>query len=74
MLEIDAQQLASILEMNRETLVSGEMVEKGSTQEEAAASMDTLIAAVRLADYAKLALRTENNRTLAELELKLQLP
>ena len=70
-LEIDAGQLASILEANRMTLVRGDMVKKGKTQEESEAGIDLMIALTKLAKQLKLSAGTHKNLTQAKLELNL---
>jgi hypothetical protein len=71
LVEIDAAQLASILEANRETLVRGDMVKKGSTQEEAETGIDMLITVVKFVDHVKLNIDTHEGLTQARLEMKL---
>ena len=71
LVEIDAAQLASILEANRETLVRGDMVKKGSTQEEAETGIDMLITLVKFVDHVKLSIGTHEALTQARLEMKL---
>ncbi len=71
LVEIDAAQLASILEANRETLVRGDMVKKGSTQEEAETGIDMLITVVKFVDHVKLSIGTHEALTQARLEMKL---
>ena len=71
LVEIDAAQLASILEANRETLVRGDMVKKGSTQEEAETGIDMLITVVKFVDSVKLSIGTHEGLTQARLEMKL---
>ncbi|MHC4555886.1 MAG: hypothetical protein ACYTFW_01380 [Planctomycetota bacterium] len=73
MAEIDADQLASILEANRETLVRGNMVKKGNTQEEAEASTDMLIALVKFVERIKLTIGMHEDLSQARLEMKLNL-
>jgi len=70
-LEIDGNQAASILRANRETLVRGDMVKKGKSQQESEAGIDMLISAVRLVDQVKLSLGTEKGLTQAQLTMKL---
>jgi hypothetical protein len=69
--EIDGGQLGSILEANRQTLVHGDMIKKGSTQEEAEAGIDMLITAVKLMDNVKLSIGTHEGLTQANLRMKL---
>jgi len=70
-LEIDAGQLASILEANRMTLVRGDMVKKGKTQEESEAGIDLMIALTKLVKQLKLSVGTHKDLTEAKLELSL---
>jgi hypothetical protein len=70
-LEIDAGQLASILEANRMTLVRGDMLKKGKTQEESEAGIDMLITLTKLAKQLRLTVGTQKNITQAKLELSL---
>jgi len=69
--EIDGGQLSSILEANRETLVRGDMIKKGSTQEEAETGIGMLITLVKLVDNVKLSVGTHEGMTQANLEMKL---
>jgi len=69
--EIDGGQLSSILEANRETLVRGDMIKKGSTQEEAETGIDMLITLVKLVDNVKLKIGVQEGMTQANLEIKL---
>ncbi len=71
LVEIDAAQLASILEANRETLVRGDMVKKGSTQEEAETGIDMLITVVKFVDHVKLSIGMHEGMTRANLEIGL---
>jgi len=71
LVEIDLGQLASILETNRETLVRGDMVKKGSTQEEAETGIDMLITVVKFVDHVKLSIGTHEGLTQANLEIEL---
>ena len=71
LVEIDAAQLASILEANRETLVRSGMVKKGSTQEESETEIDMLITVVKFVDHVKLSIGTHEALTQARLEMKL---
>jgi hypothetical protein len=48
LVEIDGGQLASILQANHKTLVSGSMVKKGNTQEQAESETDMLISVFKL--------------------------
>ena len=71
LLEIDGDQLASILAANRETLVRGDMVKKGKTQEESEGGIDLMINLAKLAKGLKLSVGTHEALTQARLELKL---
>ncbi len=73
LIEIEGGQLASILQANRETLVRGEMVKKGSTQQEAEGSIDVLITIAGLCESLKLNIGMDEGRTEASLEVKLDL-
>ena len=71
--EIDAGWLASILEANRGTLVRGDMVKKGKTQEEAETGIDMLTTLVKLVKHIKLSVGIREGLTRAHLEMKLNL-
>jgi len=71
LVEIDAAQLASILEANRETLVRGDMVKKGSTQEESETGTDMLITVVKFVDHVKLSIGMHEGMSRANLEIEL---
>lgn len=71
LVEIDMGQLASILETNRDTLVRGDMVKKGNTQEESETGIDMLITVVKFVDSVKLSIGTYEGLTQARLEIKL---
>jgi len=74
LLEIDGAGAASALSANRETLVRGDMVKKGRTQQEAEAGIDLLIGLVRLIDRAKVSIGTRDDLSEIHLETKLNLP
>ncbi len=74
MLEIDGDQLSSILKANFETLVRNNMVDEGRTKEEAESAIDLLITVVQYVDRLKLSVGMQKNLTRADLELKLNLP
>jgi hypothetical protein len=74
LVEIDGVQVSSILQANYEALVRNNMVDKGSTREEAESAIDLLITAVQFVDRLKLSVGTQQNLTRADLELKLNLP
>lgn len=69
--EIDADQVASILRANRTTLVRNDMIKKGTTQEQSEAGIDLMIALARLAKSLKLSIAQSSDLTQAQLELKL---
>lgn len=71
LVEIDTGQLASILQANRDTLVRGDMVKKGNTQEESETGIDMLITLVKFVDSVKLSIGTHEGLTQARLEMKL---
>ncbi len=73
-LDIDGGQVVSILRANRETMVRGDMVKKGRSQQESEAGIDLLINLVRLVDQVKLSLGTDKDLTQAQLTMKLSLP
>jgi hypothetical protein len=71
--QIDAEQLASILRANRQTLVRGNIVKKGNTQEEAETQIDMLITAVNFVKHLKLSVGIHEGLTQALMELELNL-
>ena len=71
--EIEGGRLASILEANRGVLVRGDMVKKGSTQEQAEAGIDVLIMVVKLIERVELSIGTHEGLTQARLEMKLNI-
>jgi len=73
LVEIDAEQLASILKANRMTLVRGDMVKKGRTQEESEAGIDMLLGLAKCVEHVKLSIGKEGELTLARLEARLNL-
>jgi hypothetical protein len=73
LVELEGVQLSSILEANRKTLIQGNMVNKGNTQEQAEAGIDMLISLVKFLDRAKLDIGVHERLTRACLELKLNL-
>jgi hypothetical protein len=73
LVEIEGGQLASILEANRETLIQGNMVDKGSTQEQAEANIDMFFSLAKFLDRAKLDFGVHEGLTNAGLEIKLNL-
>ena len=71
--ELEGGQLASILEANRKTLIQGNMINKGSTQEQAESSTDLLIGVMEFLKHVKLRIGTHDGLTKADLEIKLNL-
>jgi hypothetical protein len=72
-LELNGGQAASALRANRETLVRGDMVKKGKSQQESEAGIDLLITLVKFVDQVKLSLGTDQGLTQAQLTMKLNL-
>ncbi len=73
-LDIEGGQMASILRANRETMVRGDMVKKGRSQQESEAGIDMMINLIRLVDQVKLSLGMDKNLTQAQLTMRLNLP
>ena len=73
LVELEGVQLASILQANRQTLVRGDMVKKGSTQEEAEGGIDLLITLAKFFKSLKLSIGMHEGTTEASLEMKLNL-
>jgi len=73
LVEIDAEQLASILKANRQTLVRGDMVNKGRTREESEAGIDMLLGLAECVEHVKLSIGRQGELTLARLEARLNL-
>jgi hypothetical protein len=71
LVEIEGGQLASILQANREALVRGDMIKKGSTQEQAETGIDMLITVIEFVERFKLGIGMHDGLTQARLELKL---
>ena len=71
--ELEGVQLASILQANRQTLVRGDMVKKGNTQEEAEGGIDLLITVAKFFESLKLSIGMHEGTTQASLEIKLNL-
>jgi hypothetical protein len=74
LVELDSVQLASILAANRENMVRQNMLEKGSTQQQAEAQMDLLVTIIEHLGRAKLDVATRDGRPQATLQLNLNLP
>jgi len=73
-LEIDGPQTASAFQVNRDTLVRGDMVKKGRSQQEAEAGIDMLITLTKLVDQIKLSIGTHEDMPQARLQMSLRLP
>jgi hypothetical protein len=73
LLEIDGGQLASVLQANRGVLVRGDMIKKGTTQQEAETGIDMLITLAKLVERVELRIGTHEGLTQARLETKLNL-
>ena len=73
LIELEGVQLASILQANRQTLVRGDMVKKGNTQEEAEGGIDLLITVAKFFESLKLSIGMHEGTTEASLEIKLNL-
>ena len=73
LVEIEGGQLASILQANHKTLVRGNMVKKGNTQEQAESEADMLISLLKFLDHVKLRIGVHDGLTQARLEIKLNL-
>jgi hypothetical protein len=70
-LEIDGNQVAALVRANRATLVRGDMIKKGKSQQESEAGIDMLISFVQLVNQVKLSLGIEKGLTQAQLTVKL---
>ena len=73
LVEIEGGQFASILQANRMTLVRGDMVKKGNTQEQSEAGIDMLISLVKFLESVKLNIGIHEGLTTASLKMKLDL-
>ena len=73
-LEIDGPQTASAFQVNRDTLVRGDMVKKGRSQQEAEAGIDMLVTLTKLVDQIKLSIGTQEDMLQARLQMRLRLP
>ena len=69
--ELDGPQLSSILEANYEVMVQRNMLEKGTTHEQAEAQIGLISLAPRYLGRAMLSLTCEDSRPAATLELQL---
>ncbi|MCY2993549.1 MAG: DUF3352 domain-containing protein [Planctomycetota bacterium] len=73
LVELEGDQLASILTANRENLVRNNMLEKGHAQEQAGREIDLLLTLVKLVGKTKLEIGTRDGQTKAQLEVQLKL-
>lgn len=74
LLEIDAVQLASILDANRPNLVRQNMIDDGNTRDEAEAQIGLILTIVEYLGQASLTLGAREGLSAASLELNLNLP
>ncbi|MGA2256708.1 MAG: hypothetical protein ABSG53_18830, partial [Thermoguttaceae bacterium] len=70
-IELDGPQLSSILEANHEVMVRQNMVEKGTTKDQAEAQVGLVALVPKYLGQVKLSLACEDSRPTATLELKL---
>ena len=73
-LEIDGPPMASAFQVNRDTLVRGDMVKKGRSQQESEAGIDMLITLTKLVDHITLSIGTQESMPQARLQMRLRLP
>lgn len=73
-LEIDGPQTASAFQVNRDTMVRGDMVKKGRSRQESEAGIDMLITLTKLVDQITLSIGTQDNVPQARLQMRLRLP
>lgn len=74
MVELDATQLASILEANWDALVRNNMVEEGNTREEAEANMGGIMMILKYVGDFKLMSGVSKGQSRTKLQLDLNLP
>ena len=74
LVEIDGLQLASILGVNRESLIRSNMVNEGNTEEQAETEIDILLTLVKHLSRLTLDVGSDESQPQASLELKLNLP
>ena len=74
LIEIDGKQLASILTANRETMVRGNMVDKGNTRKQAETEHDTIVAVIKHVARTTVKFDAEKNRSKISLHFQLALP
>jgi hypothetical protein len=70
LIELDGPQLSSILEANAKVMVRQNMLEKGTTQEQAEAQVGLILLVPKYLGRAKLSLTCEDGRPAATLEIK----
>jgi len=71
---LDGEQLASILQANRESLVRQNMVEDGNSREEAQAAVDMILTIARTVRKVKLDVGNRDGLSRATLEVTVALP
>ncbi len=74
LVEFDGAQLSAILTANRSNFIRKNMLDKGTSEEEAAVRIDLALAAIKPLDHVRLQLDNQGGKAHAELELKLNLP
>jgi len=74
LLEIDGTQLASILSANGETMIRGNMVDKGNTREQAESDINTLLTVVKTVKRLELAFGADKGLSKTSLTIHLNLP
>ncbi len=72
--ELDATQLASILEANREAMIRNSMVEDGKTREQAEGEMGVLMMALKYLGGVQLFAGVRDGQSRVRLQLDLNLP
>jgi len=72
-IQLNAQQLASILAANQENMVLQNMVNEGHSRAEAEAAINALLTVVRHFDSVKMEVGEKDNRVQAALRIKLRL-
>ena len=71
--QLSGNELASILQANFKAMVRNNMIDKGSSQEEAESSVGILITIAKFIDQLELSIGTKDQLTEARLELRLNL-
>jgi len=74
MVELDATQLGSILEANREALIRNNMVEEGHTREQAESELGVLMMALEYLGDVKLIAGVRDGQSRVRLQVDLNLP